>query len=234
MRMLIYFLILTVCSTAASQIPAGMEKVPEGTIRMGSKTVKVNGFYMDRCEVTVADFEKFIKATGYRTDAEKNGLSVCYGGDSVKNVTWRCNAEGKIRPGEEYDRPVIHVSYNDASAYAEWAKKRLPTEEEWMLAASGLMKERARINLIAWNVNNSSDDVHPAGTLKANAWNIHDLFGNVYEFVNTTYIQNGEKLVKLKGGCFVDTDRDITTEYFLIYYWSMTTHMAGFRCVINL
>jgi formylglycine-generating enzyme required for sulfatase activity len=225
---------LIICSAAASQTPAGMAKVPEGTIRMGLESIKVNGFYMDTCEVTVADFEKFIKATGYKTDAEKNGLSKCYGGDSIKDVTWKCNAEGKIRPREEYDRPVIHISYNDAVAYAEWAKKRLPTEEEWILAASISKKERAKIHLMAWGPEYSSKDVHPVGTLKPNALNIYDLFGNVYEFVNTTRIQNGEKLVKVKGGSFLDTDSDITAEFFLAYYWSMTSHMVGFRCVKNL
>jgi formylglycine-generating enzyme required for sulfatase activity len=233
MRIIIFFLTLIACSNAVSQVPAEMAEVPEGTIHTGSGTIKVNGFYMDKCEVTIADFEKFINATGYKTEAERKCFSICYGGDSIKDVTWRCNPAGKIRSREEYNKPVIHVSYNDAMAYAEWVKKRLPTEEEWMLAATSTMKQKSRIHLIAWG-ENSSGDVHPVGTLRPNELNIHDLFGNVYEFVNFIRMQNGEKLVKVKGGCYIDTDREITTEDFLIYYCSKTTHMAGFRCVKDL
>jgi sulfatase modifying factor 1 len=154
----------TFCSSAMGQTPEGMVQAPDGELKTASGTVKIKGFYMDVHEVTVADFEKFVKATAYETDAEKNGKSVCYGGNSVANVTWKCNAMGKHRPVNEYDRPVIHVSYNDAMAYAKWAKKRLPAEDEWMYAASQKRSGRAKQN--GWF--GTGSDVHPVGKLRPN------------------------------------------------------------------
>jgi sulfatase modifying factor 1 len=206
-----------------------MVLVPGGKLTTQSGTTEIRGFYMDTCEVTVADFKKFVNSTGYKTDAEKNGTSICYGGSSVANVTWRCNTMGKIRPANEYDRPVIHVSYNDAMAYAKWAKKRLPTEEEWMYAASH--KRGGRTKQIAW-FSSLAGDVHPVGKLKPNSLGIYDLFGNVYEIVNTT--NEEQKLAKLKGGCFLDDVDEFDIEKYAVTTMSTTSHITGFRCVKDL
>jgi sulfatase modifying factor 1 len=222
------FLLMFAYHSLTGQTNKGMVAVPGGKLTTQSGTIEIKGFYMDICEVTVADFEKFVKSTGYKTDAEKNGTSICYGGDSVANVTWRCNTKGKIRPANEYDRPVIHVSYNDAMAYAKWAKKRLPTEEEWMYAASH--KRGGRTKQIAW-FTSLAGDVHPVGKLKPNSLGIYDLFGNVYEIVNTT--QEQQKLAKMKGYCFLD-DADIDIEAYAVTLMSGSSLIAGFRCIKDL
>ncbi|MEI7813001.1 MAG: SUMF1/EgtB/PvdO family nonheme iron enzyme, partial [Ignavibacteria bacterium] len=93
--------------------------------------VEVSSFYMDKYEVTVGGFEKFINAAGYKTDAEKEGWSYVWTGSEFKaesGVNWRCGADGKPRSSGKKDYPVIHVSRNDAVAYAKWSNKRLPTE----------------------------------------------------------------------------------------------------------
>jgi sulfatase modifying factor 1 len=210
------------------QTHSGMVLVPGGKLKIQSNTIEIKDFYMDICEVTVADFEKFVNSTSYKTDAEKNGTSTCYGGQSIANVTWRCNTTGKIRPANEYDRPVIHVSYNDAMAYAKWAKKRLPTEEEWMYAASH--KRGGRTKQIAW-FDSLAGDIHPVGKLKPNSLGIYDLFGNVYEIVNT--VNEQQKLCKLKGNCFLCED-NIDIEEYAVALMSTTSHITGFRCVKDL
>jgi formylglycine-generating enzyme required for sulfatase activity len=232
MRKMIFIFFMPIYCIATGQAPDKMVHVSDGELKTASGTVKIKGFYMDIYEVTVAEFEKFIKATAYKTDAEKNGYSICYGGDRINNVTWKCNSRGELRPETDWTCPVMHVSYNDALAYSKWVNKRLPTENEWMYAAS--KKRIGNIRKTYWGAINSRGDAHQVGTLSPNISGIYDLFGNLYEFVNFTAIQNGEKLVKVKGGSYIDTDNETTVERFLIYNQSMTSHMAGFRCVKDL
>jgi rhamnose transport system permease protein len=107
-----------------------MAEVPAGPFTMGSDSadpdesppheVELPTFYIDKFEVTNSDFEMFVNATGYQTDAEKAGK---------KN--WKDYALGKT------NHPVVKVSWNDAVAFCEWLGKRLPTEEEWEKAARG-------------------------------------------------------------------------------------------------
>jgi len=85
--------------------------------------------------VTVADFSAFVEATGYVTEAEQYGWSIVqktvYEYDIVNDATWRL-PNGKTAP--KSTDPVTQVSYNDALAYCEWAKVRLPSYEEYWAA----------------------------------------------------------------------------------------------------
>ena len=163
-----------VTSRKAGAVPAGMVRVPGGTFRMGiddgfpfegpSHPVTVRPFLLDRHEVTVREFARFIKATGYKTEAEKFGWSGVFDAKQGRwtkgdGANWR-HPDGP-KTSAHPDEPVTHVSHADARAYAKWAGKRLPTEAEWEWAARGGKKNV----VFPWG-----DDLRPRGKPAANWW----------------------------------------------------------------
>ncbi|MGA2742092.1 MAG: formylglycine-generating enzyme family protein [Bryobacteraceae bacterium] len=146
----------------------------EGPVR----AVTLEPFYIDRYPVTNGRFAEFVKATSYRTEAERFGWSFVFAGhlkDSgaavapvpnldwwrrVDGANWRHPEPGALIDGRE-SHPVVHVSWNDASAYADWAGKRLPTEAEWEYAARGGLEQK----LYPWG-----DELTPAGRHLCNIW----------------------------------------------------------------
>jgi sulfatase modifying factor 1 len=145
-----------------------------GTFQMGSDdgmpfespvhTVELNSFLIDEHEVTVAEFEKFVNATNYVTEAEKFGWSGVFDFDlgewkRVDGANWR-HPEGKDSSAN-LDEPVCQISWNDANEYAKWAGKRLPTEAEFEFAARGGLVGKK----YAWG-----DELRPHGKPVANWW----------------------------------------------------------------
>ncbi|MBM3838073.1 MAG: formylglycine-generating enzyme family protein [Verrucomicrobia bacterium] len=153
-----------------------MAWIPGGTFWMGSEDglpdekpvhqVSVDGFWMDKTEVTNEQFEEFVKATGYITLAERKPDPKDFPGAPVENLVpgsvtfspppgdvplenhyawWKYSPGANWRhpegPGSNINgrekHPVVHVCWEDAMAFAKWAGKRLPTEAEWECAARG-------------------------------------------------------------------------------------------------
>ena len=172
-----------------------MAHIPGGAFLMGSddgagfpadgegpvREVEVSPFFIDETAVTNAQFGRFVRATGYSTEAERFGWSFVFHSfvppKLARSVTqavadapwwWKIDGANWRRPegpgsgiGRRRDHPVIHVSWNDAQAYCRWAGKRLPTEAEWEMAARGGLEGRR----YAWG-----DALTPDGEHKCNIW----------------------------------------------------------------
>ena len=150
----------------------------EGPVR----EVTLDPFYIDRTPVTNLAFAEFVRKTGYRTEAELFGWSFVFQGhiapedyarlveDTVLAAPWWCKiggADWRHPEGPDSnidtrgDYPVVHVSWNDAAAFAQWAGKRLPTEAEWEYAARGGLEQK----LYPWG-----DELTPGGRHMCNIW----------------------------------------------------------------
>lgn len=188
-------------SEPSAPAPEGMVWIPAGEFSMGTEEegfpdtrpihrVKLNGFWMDKTEITNAQFEKFVKATGYVTIAERKPKAEDFPGlPAEKLVTgsivftppkdavplnnylqWWAYVEGanwRHPEGPQSDikgrenHPVVHISHADAQAYASWVGKRLPTEAEFEWAARGGLDRKK----FAWG-----DDFKPEGKFRANSF----------------------------------------------------------------
>ncbi len=203
---------------------AGMIRIPGGAARLGAGDerrrpreageVEVSPFWLDAHEVTNSEFEAFVRSTGYRTDAERIGDSVVFvpGGEQapgrwelVPGADWRHPYGPGSDVDELADHPVVHVSFDDARAFAAWAGKRLPSEVEWEHAARGGLVdqpyawgdtapddlERPAAN--TWQglfpLHNEQGDGHlttaPVGSFDPNPYGLSDMAGNVWEWVST-------------------------------------------------
>jgi formylglycine-generating enzyme required for sulfatase activity len=241
--------------SAPGPAPDGMVWIPGGEFSMGAQDppnmqdtvgmqatrdsrpvhrVFVDGFWMDRTEVTNEQFAAFVKATGYVTVAERTPRAEDYPEAPPENLVagsvvfsppdhavplddhfqWWAYAKGAswshpLGPQSSIEKkrfPVVHVAYEDAQAYAQWAGKRLPTEAEWEFAARGGLtgqvfpwgnefKKGGQ-----WMVNSHQGHfphrdtgadhfagVAPVAQFPPNGYGLYDVGGNVWEWVSDWY-----------------------------------------------
>jgi formylglycine-generating enzyme required for sulfatase activity len=243
-------------AAAPTDAPDGMVWIPGGEFSMGAADprdqqdlvgmqatrdsrpihrVSVDGFWMDRTEVTNDQFAAFVAATGYVTIAERPLRPEDFPGAPpellvpgslvfsppphavrldderqwwtyAKGASWRHPAGAGSTIAGKGRYPVVHVAYEDAEAYAEWAGKRLPTEAEWEFAARGglsgmlypwgdefspggrQMTNRHHGHFPDHDAGNDGfAGIAPVGQFPPNGYGLVDVAGNVWEWVSDWY-----------------------------------------------
>jgi len=216
--------------------------------------VCVNSYSISKFDVTKGAFKIFIDSTGYRTEAEIGDGCYVYDGISwgkKPGADWRS-------PGfpQDNDHPVVCISWNDATAYAQWFSRtnnrnyRLPTEAEWEYAArSGGKHEKFAggndIEALAWYSGNSGNTTHPVGKKLANGLGLYDMSGNVWQWTadwyDESYYRNsprnnpagpliGTKRV-FRGGSWFYDERGVRASYRDFYVPGFSSSYLGFRLV---
>jgi formylglycine-generating enzyme required for sulfatase activity len=218
-------------------IPDGMVFVKGDWFEMGSNygrdnekpvhEVFIDDFFMDKYEVTNRAYSEFCDSTG---------------------------REMPVQP--EYhtdDHPVTNVSWEDASDYASWKGKRLPTEAEWEYAALGGTNSsnhysgNSFLDYVGWYTGNSNLVIHPVGKLDPNEFGIYDMSGNVWEWCSDwyslSYYRSGDGISPngpaggsekvLRGGSFEDEEYFCRVKYRNKSFQDRKFENYGFRCVVD-
>ncbi|HMF56411.1 MAG TPA: SUMF1/EgtB/PvdO family nonheme iron enzyme [Pyrinomonadaceae bacterium] len=223
--------------TSSAGVPEGMVAVPGGTFTMGrndgdeferpAHQVTVKPFYIDTYEVTNEDYAKFVKATGHNPP-----------------TTWT----GATYPAGAAQKPVTGVTWDDATAYAKWAGKRLPTEEEWEYAARGTDGR-----IYPWgnnwtsglaNAGNKAGGLTDVGVYRGRSpFGAFDMVGNAWEWTASDLKSYpggsipaqvaGANVKVIRGGMFASDPTKATTTYRRGWPASGANDYSntGFRCV---
>ncbi|MFH0797153.1 MAG: formylglycine-generating enzyme family protein [Candidatus Omnitrophota bacterium] len=265
---IMFFMWAGVLSTEQKEIigkdGAPMVLIPAGEFLMGSPQsegyenehprhrVFLDAYYIDKYEVTNDQFKKFVDATGYVTEAEKKGGGYIGNGESWnqnKNASWKDPLGNDQGISSKMNYPVVQVSWPDATAYANYYGKRLPTEAEWEKAARAGSSTKycfgdAERDLedYAWYLGNQT---HPVGTKKPNVFGLYDMTGNVWEWCSDWYEANyyqtspadnpkGPVIRQsrvLRGGCWGLAADDCRSAFRSWGYPTLRLNNFGFRCV---
>ena len=250
------------------------------------RQVSIVSFEIDQAPVTNAEFQQFVNATGYRTVSERPPDPTLYPDlppeeqipesvvflpppptvDRSEPLSWWAliaGADWRHPQGPDTNieglmqHPVVHVAFEDALAYADWVGKRLPTADEWEVAARGGLVDQD----YAWGSEKTPDGrwlanvwqgpfpwdnketdgwfwTSPVGSFPANGYGLVDVCGNVWEWTSTPYaVPEGEQERRvIKGGSFLCADnychRFRPSALMGQTLDTATCHM-GFRCAAD-
>ena len=199
--------------TLAPGVTISMVRIPAGEFKMGTSgnsasekqhTVNLDEYLIGKYDVTNVQFAAFVKATGYKTTAEKEGSGYAYDGSSwadTKGADWQHPKGPNSDLGGKDNHPVVLVSWDDAVAFCAWAKQasgqqvQLPTEAQWEKAARGTDgriypwgNEAPNANLLNFNMNvkdtTAVGKYSPAGD---SPYGLADMAGNVWQWTADWY-----------------------------------------------
>jgi len=213
--------------------------------------IKLDAFSLGKYEVSIAEFETFLLATGYQTDAAK--------GLDFFNGVHKLNGDA-FTTQEKKVYPICLVSYFDAKAYCDWLKKetglpfRLPTEAEWEYAARGGAKSKntifaggATLQDVGWYKENSNCEIQASGAKKPNELGLYDMSGNVWEWCSDRYMETYYKISEkenpqgplsgtyrvFRGGCWDCEEKTCSVTYRGRNTPDFRSFIVGFRVAMT-
>lgn len=209
------------------RVPAGEYIVGTAKVTNNIKRkVRLQSYEISTKETTNAQFARFVKETGYKTQAEKRHDGMVFE-PGLKDFKWIKDAtanwrfpNGKSRGGitDKTDHPVTCISEVDALAYCKWANVRLPSLEEWEVACragtsgdyffgSNLADLRKFANVwygrdhLKADITDGFLTTSPVGYFEPNPWGLYDVYGNVFEYCSGALKEDkGKKLAHARGG----------------------------------
>ena len=215
------FMVPYTATIPGTDVTFEMVPIPGGTFVMGSQEsdkvhredespvieVKVRPFWMGKHEVTWAEYERYMALDETFKKLHRDGL---------RKITEENEIDGVTAPSELYDpdfthdagvgprQPAATMTQYAAKQYTKWLSLidgsfyRLPTEAEWEYACRAGTKtvyyfgdDAAELDDHAWHLDNGDDERHNVGKLKPNPWGLHDMYGNVAEWVLDAYSKYG-------------------------------------------
>jgi formylglycine-generating enzyme required for sulfatase activity len=186
-------------------------RIPAGTFQMGCvpgdnecttdelprhRVTLTKGFWIGKHEVTLRAYQQFVRKTPHRLPPEPKASRFRTFSGGAKGIS----QEFRPGPGKKEDRPVVNVTWDEATAFCEFSGGRLPTEAEWELAARGGQHDLMYPN----GSSMSRDDANygsvggkdlwpyaaPAGSFPPNGYGLHDMAGNVWEWCADWHDEN--------------------------------------------
>jgi formylglycine-generating enzyme required for sulfatase activity len=169
-----------------------------------TKVTLTRGFWLGATEVTVGQWRRFVEATGHQTQPEKTGEGLMVWIGPGSNYQQQPGTSWKNPGGPQTEaHPVVGVAWEDTQQFCAWLTDRerkagrlpagfvyaLPTEAQWEYAckAGTAANDSEKPDETAWHLGNSGKTTHPVATRKPNAWGLHDMVGNVWEWCQDFY-----------------------------------------------
>jgi sulfatase modifying factor 1 len=207
--------------------------------------VRIAGFELDATEVTIGEFREFATATNLETEAEKVGGGFEWGSGWERRPGWTIYRPYGREPTST-EEPAVHVNWHEASAYCRWRGGRLPTFEEWHLAAYTELRQspadgfetgrryRHPVGDRPDGMNTRDEDawrVHaPAGATKRGVNGLYEMGGNVWEWIAD---RDGGKALTAGGSWWYGPEQTTAdaaqwkpADFYAVY--------VGFRCAYDL
>lgn len=216
------FMVPYTTTIPGTEIEYSMEPIPGGSFQMGTDdgdddegpafTVEVKPFWMAKYEITWAEFQRYmqmekalkaLQATGIRVVNEDNKIDAITAPSSLYDTSFTYEA------GQEPDQAAATITQYAAKQYTKWLSLstdtfiRLPMEYEWEYACRAGTDTRFyfgddedELEEHAWFENNSGEERHTVGELAPNPWGLHDMYGNVNEWVLDQYSEEGYVQIK--------------------------------------
>jgi len=220
-----------------------MVRDPEGEFLYGKEGQKhwFPEFWIDKTPVTNGEFARFVAASGYKTTAERTGFGCANTGDKwedLEGADWRHTGGPQTDIRTKADHPVVQVSWEDAAMYAEWAGKRLPTEEEWEKAARGTDGRKYPWGdqiptKDACNFNKNEGGTTPVGKYSPQGdspYGCVDMSGNVWEWTASDHEDGGKVL---RGGGWSHPGEFVRLAERPNHNQDDRYDTDGFRCVVD-